>query len=155
MTPVTSTDTDRDIELVSRRRRAPTWAIASGVTAVFVGGLVAGGAIVTVTGISAKQSVEIVPSPSPVYTQAPTPSGGPNAQVAIGPGCVRAIDQVQTLYQELQDAASAASGFDLSKLDKVIQQMQQMRSALSTSLAQCNATVQLPNGATVTPTPGG
>lgn len=150
MTAVTPTEKARDTDRDVRRRRTPTWVIPAGVVVLFVVGLVAGGAIVTVTGISAKQSVEVVPSPSPVYTQAPTPAGSPQAQVAIGPGCVHALDQVQTLYQQLQDAGNAASSLDLAKLDKLIQQMQQIRTALGASLAQCNATVQLPTGPTAT-----
>ena len=131
----------------ARRVRVPRWALAAGAAALVVAGLVGGGAIVTVTGISAKQSVQVVVSPSPVpVTPTAASSSGVTGQVGIGAACVRAIDQVQSVYQLLQATGTAAAHLDLNALDRLVRQLQDMRVALGNNLSQCRATVQLPPG---------
>ena len=141
------------------RRRRSTWPLWAGAIGVFIGGLVAGGAVVTVSGISSDNTVRVIPSPS----ASPSPvngilelGGGPQEQgtVALGPGCVRAIDQVNTVYEDLTALGNAASNFDVGTLDDIVRQLQDMRPALQRNLADCHATVQLP-GATPSPSPAG
>ncbi len=138
----TSAPRERDTRRIAR---VPRWQLAVGAVVLLACGLVLGGYVVTVTGISAKQSVQVVVSPSPVPVT-PSPQPGVQGQVAIGSGCVKAIDQVQAIYQQLQVAGNAASRLDLSKLDQVVQRLQQMRVALGNNLGDCRATINLPNG---------
>lgn len=145
--PVTHEQASAGRATPAPRPRTSRWAVGAGVATVFVAGLVIGGAVVTVTGISAKQSVEIVPSPSPVTPTAPQPTGPTQAQIAIGQDCVKAIDQVQTLYQEFQQAGAAASHLNLADLDRLVQQMQQVEGSLNTNLSSCRATIRLPSAA--------
>ena len=139
------------------RRRRSTWPLWAGAIGIFLGGLVAGGAVVTVSGISSENTVRVIPSPS----ASPSPvsgvsdvGGGQQGTVALGPGCVRAIDQVNTVYEDLSALGGAASSFDVGTLDRIVRQLQDMRPALQRNLADCHATVQLP-GATPSPSPAG
>lgn len=138
------------------RRRRPRWPLAIGAVLVLAAGLVAGGAIVTVTGISADEQVRVVPSPSasPSPVSPLTEAGGGQGQVLIGPGCVRALDQVQTVYTDLQHLATAASNLDAAALDRIVRQLRDLRPKLADNLGDCHATVQLP-GATPSPSPAG
>jgi hypothetical protein len=134
----------------NERSRWPTWAAG---TALVVAGLAAGGAIVTVTGISADTQVEVVaspsPSPSPVGASGGTPLGNAGS-VEVAPACIHALDQAQTVYDQLKQLGNAASSLDVDTLDKVVRQLQDMEPTLRENLGACHATVHLP---TTTPTP--
>lgn len=152
------TTTRSDDQRPPRRRGRGGWLAVAAIVLVAVG-LVAGGAIVTVSGISSDERVRVVASPSPSPVLPTSDSTAPSGRVTIGAGCVRALDQAQTVYAELQRLGSAAADLDFDQLDQLVRRLQAMRPTLQHNLEQCHATVhvpkQSPNPVPVTPAQGG
>jgi hypothetical protein len=139
-----------------RPERRSRWPLTLGAALLVLVGMAAGGAVVTVTGISADERVEVVPSPSPSPVTPSPVTGLGRTQLSVAPACVHALDQVQSVYQELQGIGNAASQLDIAALDRFVRQLQKLRPSLQDNLAGCHATVHLPPATpqpTVTSTP--
>lgn len=128
------------------RNAARGWLVAG----VFVLGLFAGGIVVGLASSGSSADVNAGPHVT-TTTLAPTAApgssaGGATGQATVNDACIRAVNQAQDAYANVNDLADAARGLNVARLDEIIRSLQPVQRQLQADLLACRVVARLPDG---------
>ncbi len=149
------------------RQRAVRWWAAG---LAFVVGLVAGAVLVGLLSGGATPTADATADAAPTGDAGPTaPSGaeespggaagGATGKVTVNASCLRTINAAQDVFQAVQDLGEALTGFNASRLDEIVRELQPLQKRLRTNLEGCDVATDIPDlepgSGSASPTTGG
>ena len=115
------------------------WWAAAGtfVAGLLIGGILVGFASGGSTPVPRGSTAERSPGAGAPGSPTPTAAGA-TAQVAVNQACLRALGVAQDIYGTVDDLGRAARQVDVSRLDRVIQQLAPLQARLRLDLGDCD-----------------